>query len=309
MSFAFRPEDSGVEAALHRIARAELAAARKILRGAGSGSDSDPGLRPQAVHGLRRHTKKLRGLLRLVRPVFPGFARANAVLRDGARHLAELRDAEVRLATLQGLAAALPAGTVPDYAAPQLLAAVTALRQPEPMARLCAALEADLSGLRGQVGGWRLTARGWAALEPGLCDTWRAARRGHKAATRARALGAGSAPFHDWRKAVKHHWYQARLLEPIWPQMLAPQIAAVDALGEDLGAHNDIDLLLAHLAGHADRRLAGLAAEGPFLRAARAARDDLARRSLEQGARLLAEPPGALAARWGAWWQVWRASA
>jgi hypothetical protein len=177
------------------------------------------------------------------------------------------------------------------------------------MITLCATLDADLARLRRDVRGWRLTARGWSAIEPGLTDTWRAARKGRRAAARAMAGGGDPAPFHDWRKAVKHHWYQARLLEPIWPRMLAPQIAAADALGEDLGAHNDIDLLMLHLAAHPDRRLAALVAEGPFLRAARAARDDLARRSLDRGARLFSEPAGALARRWEGWWRVWRGSA
>ena len=47
------------------------------------------------VHEARRRCKKLRGLLRLVRPVFPEFARENAAIRDAAALLSHLRDAEV----------------------------------------------------------------------------------------------------------------------------------------------------------------------------------------------------------------------
>lgn len=296
MSFAFRPTDRSVQSALRRIARAELGAALTLL---GSGTPT-----PEGVHGLRKHTKKLRGLIRLVRPVFPGFGPANAALRDGAGAIAALRDAEVRLATLSALADGLPPGTA-DAGLAALRAEVAALRDPQAAGVGLAAMTDTLAALREDARGWRLTAQGWDALEPGLTDTWRAARAGRKRAARALAKGEGAEPFHDWRKAIKHHWYQARLLEPLWPAMLAPQIAAADVLGEDLGAHNDLDVLRTHLARHADPAVAELAK----LEALRAAQDDLARRCLADGARFLADRPRALAHRWGTWWDAWRAGA
>lgn len=302
MSFAIRPSDPGVQDAFRRIAQGQLAAALRTLHRRG-----DPvGPAPAAVHALRKRTKKLRGLLRLVRPVFPGFDPANAALRDSARHLADLRDAEVRLATFRTLAAGLPSDPLLRAADPLLAAEVAGLCRADRLTCLVTVLAAELDGLRRQAADWHLTARDWAALEPGLRATLRRCRKGLKTAARARARGGGAAPFHDWRKAVKHHWYQARLLEPVAPADLAPRIAALDALAEDLGDHNDLDLLLAHLAAHPDRRLSTLAAEGPFLRAARAARGDLARRALERGAALFAEPPGALLVRWRAGWRDWR---
>lgn len=306
-AFLFHPGDRTVQAALRRLARAELGSALSVLKIA------DPA--PVQVHQLRKHLKKTRGLLRLVRPVFPDFAPANAALRDGARHLADLRDAEVRLATLRMLLSDLPGNLAEGQARAALDALsgqVEALREPEAMAARTGALRKDLLALRKAARRWHLTADGWAALEPGLCRTWTQARDGLRAAARAQAkaqakAGRGSAAaFHDWRTAVKHHWYQARLLAPIWPAMMAPQIDAADLLGEDLGAHNDLDLLLIHLAAQADPAVAALAHDGPLADAARAARADLAARSLRQGARLLADKPGALSRRWGAWWDGWR---
>lgn len=302
MSFAFHPDDRPVRSGFRRIARAELKAALRILHAA----DPVSGPAPQAVHELRKHTKKLRGLLRLVRPVFPGFAATNLALRDGARHLADLRDAEVRLATLGRIAAGLPGGAAPAWAAERLAAEIAPLRAPERMVALTDRLAGELARLRRDARDWDLTAGGWRALEPGLRRTWRAARRQHEAAALAFRRGGDAAPFHEWRKSVKHHWYQARLLAPIWPAMMAPHIQAADALGEDLGDHNDIDLLLSYLRGHPDRDLAGLAAEGRFHHAACAARRALARRALRQGAWLLAEPEAALARRWQCWWRLWR---
>lgn len=290
MSYAFRPDDRSVQAGFRRIARAELGEALKRL--GGSLPDAE------AVHGLRKTTKKLRGLIRLVRPVFPGFDAANAALRDGARRLAPLRDAEVRLATLRGLGADL----APDLEL-RLQAEVAALRAGADLPAELARLAAELEGLRKAARSWRLEARGWAALAPGLTASWRQARRGLR---RSRAaLGREAAPFHDWRTAVKHHWYQARLLQPLWPALMDPWIAQVDALGEGLGRHNDLDVLRAHVARCDDPALARLATEGPLPRALAARMQAEAEAALALGARLLADRPGALARRWGLWWQLW----
>jgi CHAD domain-containing protein len=303
MAFALAPDDRTVRAALRRLVRAELGAALSALNDTGQG--------PALTHQLRKHLKKTRGALRLVRPVFPDFATANAALRDGARHLADLRDAEVRLATLRMLLADLP-GNLAEGQARAAVAALSdelaELRAPSAMAARRVALRTELRALRRAARDWTLTEDGWPALEPGLRRTWAQARAGLRAAVRAQADGGSAGPFHEWRKAVKHHWYQARLLAPVWPAMMVPHIAASDQLAEDLGAHNDLDVLLTHLAAQPDPAVAGLAHDGPLAAAARAARADLAARSLRQGARLLADRPGALARRWGAWWADWRAT-
>lgn len=295
MSFALLPRDVSVQAALRRIARSELAAAQSALA-----TGQPPAA---AVHGLRKAVKKLRGLMRLVRPVCPDFAAADARLRVIGRRLAPLRDAEVRLATLTALCAGLE--QVPPAAARDAMQAeVEARRDPGELEQVVAAVDAEMDALRRQARRWRLAAEGWPALAPGLAATWRDCRRGLRVAARARATGGGSAPLHDWRRAVKRHWYQARLLTPIWPEMLAPHVAEADALGEALGLHNDLDLLLAWLAGHPDRRVASLAQEGPILRAGLARREALAECALARGARLFAEPARGLVRRWGGWWDL-----
>lgn len=298
MSYAIRPSDASVQSALRRIARSELGDALRRLETA----LPDAG----AVHGLRKHTKKLRGLIRLVRPVFPGFAEANATLRDAAARLAPLRDAEVRLATLRGLAADLPGG-LPPALEDRLAAEVADLRARSDLPAELARLRDELLGLRDQARGWRLTARGWAALEPGLAETWRRARRGLRAARAAfdPAAPYDAAAFHEWRKAVKYHWYQARLLTPLWPAHLEAWARLADELGEGLGRHNDLDVLRAHLAGLDDPALAAHVSEGPLAALLAARMRAAARAALELGTRFLADKPGALSRRFRVWWQAW----
>jgi len=295
MAYQFSTDDKSIEAGVRRIAHERLSAALDR-------ADALPGA--DDVHELRKETKKLRGLLRLVKPRFKGFSRTDGLLRLGAAQLAPLRDAEVNLATFDTLT---PALADPDMAAAvrALLAGdVERLRDPQRLAEATGALRDVLAQVRGEVDGWKVRGRGYVVLGEGLGATWRRAQRGLKASGRSLDREFDAEPFHDWRRSVKHHWYQARLLQPIWPEMMAPHIAAADALGEFLGDHNDLDVLAARLARDMPDALAP-AAEA-VTDAALVRRRHLAGQALVLGRRFLADPSRALLARWGRWWTLWR---
>lgn len=295
MGYQFRTDDKSIQAAVRRIARDRIDAA---LTRAPMLADAS------SIHGIRKETKKLRGLLQLVKPRFKGFAQAEAALKHGAAQLALLRDAEVRLATFDSLVAGLDN---PSDAAPlrALLAdEVARLREPRLLSDATGVLRDTLVRLRAGVDDWKIKGRGFDTLGVGLGATWRHARRGMKGAGRSYKSGFDAAPFHDWRRPVKHHWYQARLLLPIWPEMMTPHIAAADALGELLGDHNDLDVLVARLARDLPDDMTPVAVRLTTL--ALKQRRQLAGRSLVLGQRLFADRPGALVARWGRWWALWR---
>lgn len=68
MSFSFRRSDGSVEAAVRRIAVRQIDRALEQIEA--------PDLEQAArVHEARKRCKKLRGLIRLVRPVFDGSGR------------------------------------------------------------------------------------------------------------------------------------------------------------------------------------------------------------------------------------------
>ena len=75
MTYAFLASDPSVQAAVSRVAREEAEGALAQVHGDGP-------LAPR-VHAMRKAVKKLRGLVRLVRPVMRGAAAENAAL-DGA---------------------------------------------------------------------------------------------------------------------------------------------------------------------------------------------------------------------------------
>src|SRR5262245_10879006 len=59
----------------------------------------------EVIHSARKSCKKLRGLIRLVRPVFGGYEAENAAFRDAGRGLSALRDLGVLIQTYDDLLA------------------------------------------------------------------------------------------------------------------------------------------------------------------------------------------------------------
>ena len=289
MAYAFDPSETSVEEALRRIARERVDASLDLF------DDADL-TEAKRIHELRKNIKKLRGLVRLVRPVFADYAAENAALGAAGRRIGHLRDADVREAGLAALArrARLPK---PERAA--LAAAFGAgLARPDPAAAEAALMDhlAALRDLRLRIADWTVAGTGFAPFEPGLVRVLARARKAMKA---ARKDPAGEA-VHDWRKRVKDHWYHARLLAPVWPELVKPWAAAVGDLGEMLGDARDLALLA--------QALDPLAADlpGAARLAARARQEEAAlmARADGLGRRIFAEDPKALAARWAAWWRL-----
>ncbi|MCB2125762.1 MAG: CHAD domain-containing protein, partial [Rhodobacteraceae bacterium] len=99
-------------------------------------------------------------------------------------------------------------------------------------------------------------------------------------------------------KRVKDHWYHARILQPIWPEMMTHHMAAAETLGETLGDARDLAYLaeaLAALPEAAEIRAAARDEEARLLADARAL-----------GRPFLSEPAGGLSCRWRGWWDIWR---
>ncbi|MDP1667959.1 CHAD domain-containing protein [Phaeovulum sp.] len=285
MAYCFDLADQTAGDAFRRIAAALLAEAISQARGA-------PG--PGQLHAIRKNIKMLRGLLGLVRSNFPAFRFEDRALRDAARQIAHHREAEVMGATL-----ALIAQTGDERAASRLAEALS------PAEAAPTALRADLDTLAqalatiaGRCGQWQFGGSDFGALEDGLRRTWSRCR----SELRHLRKGHDAAALHRWRGHIKAHWYHARLLQPIWPEMMAPHIAAADALGELLGNHHDLSELHARLVqSQKTMPEAQALARRCAKRQAQAERD-----IFRLAERLLAEPAKSLAARWRSWWRLWR---
>jgi CHAD domain-containing protein len=294
MGYRFRHDDESVEAGFRRIAAEQLKRAVASLE--------DDGALHAGVHDARKRIKKVRGLLRLVRPGFARFAAENATLRDAARTLSGLRDHAAMIEALDRLAARYPERVEAERMGP--LRAELESRRNEAagandLADRIAAFREVLRDTRDRAEGWRLKAGGWKALGPGLALIY---GQGREAMAVAHKTGRGE-DFHTFRKRVKDHGYHARLLSPVWPVLMEPYAALVDDLGELLGEQHDLVALAPVVAGSALDPAARAELEELIV----AERRRLEARALVIGARVYAEKPKAMARRLGAWWAAWAA--
>jgi CHAD domain-containing protein len=190
------------------------------------------------VHDTRTGCKKTRAVLRLVKPhIHPElYRRENLRFRDAARPLTEIRDAEVRISTLDKLYDSqrkyIPKKVYQRlrkklemdyrYICEQVLDKERALDE---------SMSIVMSGLR-HVNELRPHRTGWPVIEQGLKQTY---RRGYSAYNSAADV-ATMENLHEWRKQAKYLWYQLQLMEEMGKpiQKLSKQFHKLtDLLGND----------------------------------------------------------------------------
>jgi CHAD domain-containing protein len=285
MGYAFDQDDATLQVSLRRIAGDELEQAIDSF------SRID---QPEAVHAIRKHLKKTRALLRLLRSGFPGQADENAALRVIGLALATRRDAAVRLTCFQRLFPEPPKALRPLHAR---LAADS-----QPAAALPPDLPDALRAIRKRVRHWSLDGKDKAILKQGLTETRKKAIRAAKA---ARAEPGSGALVHDWRKQVQQHWFQARLFTPAWPALFAPIVSAADELAEMLGDHHDLGLF-AHHAGALPASVMPARARRLLEPAIMQERASIETAAFPLSARLFAGDPPAMAEAWIELRSIWR---
>lgn len=299
MPYRIKRSDGSEQSALRRIAQEQI---ERALRAA-----DDPATGAQAaIHDIRKRCKKVRGLLRLVRPCFAAYRDENAVFRAIAQPLGPPRDADVLVDTFDRIAARYRAEVDEDALAPirsLLVRHRAALAGGIDTRALLDTARAQLAEAKARAGGWRLAASGFDAFEAGLGT---GCRRARKAMGKARAAPSAEA-FHAWRKRCKDHAYHVRLLRPIWPGPMRALGKCAEELGELLGEQHDL-AVFAQTMGGAARELDDRAVD-VMAGLLHTRREALARQALALGERQFAERPSALAASWRLRYEAWRRGA
>ena len=228
-------------------------------------------------------------------------------LRDAARELSDLRDADALLETYDKLGERFADEVDLRRIAPVRRALVARRRRlAEAMTRSKDASPPSAPSSTPPAPGWRpgrLRKAASTSWRPGL---ERAYQRGRKA-MRAAYDAPSSERFHDWRKRVKYHRYHLDLLGELWPRPLKARRKEVKALGTMLGDEHDLAVLRATLA--ADDASFADASTRALLDLAARRRAELRAAMRPLGGRLFAERPKALAARYGSYWRSWRSEA
>lgn len=207
--------------------------------------------RHEVVHEVRKNCKKLRGLLRLVRPRVPELYKdENKYFRDAAASLSGIRDAAAALESYDALLAGF-SGVVDRQSLAPARRALTLHKQrlTEDVADLDMRLDAfggRMHEARKRVSDWSLPVddpdsgkRGFGLLEGGLAKTYGRGRKAMDAAWE----NPGVETFHEWRKRAKYLRYQLRLLRPAWPRLLKRTRSELKTLGDLLGDDHDLAVL------------------------------------------------------------------
>lgn len=282
-----------VPTSVRACAREQLAGAAERLERAGE----DP---VKAVHEARKHLKKTRALLRLVRPALgpKAYRRENDALRDAGLALSGARDADVLVQTV-GTLAEHAAGRLPADTFDQLrdaLASEAAAARGAGAAPDHAAVIETLRAAELRVEMWPLDEAGWDTVLAGLA---RAYARGRDAFAVARATPEPDL-LHAWRKRAKDLWYHQRLLAPAWPEVLGAQAEQAHALTELLGDDHDLAVLAVRLADETVPFPPAVAADRAALLALVEQRSqELRAAATRLGRRIYAESPKAFSDRLG----------
>lgn len=237
MAYKFGVDES-VRSAILRCAGEQLDRAMFELR---EGIGDDP---VSAVHSARKAIKKERSLLRLGRGAMSSEQRKreNAALREAARRLSGVRDADVMIASVSQLSDRF-AGQLPEAAFGRLCAHLETRRSAHGRHGDVSVVDdravQELAAVRARVDDWQLRKGGWKSLESGLLRSY---WRGREAFARARVNGDMD-DLHAWRKRVKDLWYHERLLAPTCGPTVRGHAKELDRLSDLLGDDHDLALL------------------------------------------------------------------
>jgi len=223
MGFQWSSEDRTIGDGFLRIAREQIEKSIAI-------ATDDTETPARRVHEARRRAKKLRALLRLVRPDFGNYAKENAFVRDTSRGLSAARDVKVAEDTL---------GELMEWAgreAPPRRASTT--QADDEVGGLITYAE-RMREMLDRSERWKISKIDLDTLAEGLTDTYRQGLEAMQlVAGRPSDIG-----LHEWRKHAKYHWNQLGLLEACAENILPSAHKAVGDLAEVLGLHHDLAVL------------------------------------------------------------------
>lgn len=298
MAFRFKQEEL-IGAAFRRVGLEQIDRAETVL-----GTSADPS---KAVHEARKCLKRIRALLRLVRPGLgeQAFHAENSRYRDIAHGLAPARDQHVLLQStvmLEGVAGDVASASLSAFK--KIVLEDLAQTSPAGSACISDALE-KLSLGRKQMKRLKLEGGdedcGSSVVKAGLEDCYRKALRSCAA---ARASGRDE-DFHTWRKGVQLHWRHMAPLSRAWPHMLDAPVAKARRLSQVLGEDHDLAQLVLAAEAQSPVRLSSTHV-GEIARLARTQQAALRREAWPHGEQLFAEGPRGFSRRMTEIWQAGR---
>jgi CHAD domain-containing protein len=302
MAFAFKPNQS-VAKGVARIASKEMEDSLEML------GDQRPVSRDEAVHEVRKSFKKIRAVLRLVRPIIGErcFQEENSVFRDAARPLTEVRDAQILIETIDNLRNHFH-DRVRERSFHSIRQELVAnhreirkrvLDEPDTFTTVAGVVRQALD----RIDSWSDVNDRWKSVGEGLEEVYQQARQAfHQADTDPTVEN-----LHEWRKQAKYLRYQLELLEPTWPEQMKALAEQTDHLGELLGDDHDLAVLRQTLTGDPDR-FGDEATREVLLALIDRRRAELEQEAKHLGQLLFQDRPSDFTGRLKGYWKTWRST-
>jgi len=280
---------------LRRICRQQIEWAIAIAKGEKKPNDTP-------VHETRKHLKKTRAALRLVRrEIGRGlFKEQDRCLRDVGRLTSEIRDAEVRLQTVRQLQE------------------LTQRHRRSTYGKLEVMLTMELENFIAAFAEWQTQAVPLLEQAGSAIDHWAldqfnskqicgAVQASYKQARKALAKTTADPTtenFHTFRTKAKTLWYQLRILRPVNPVVLKSLSDDLRSLGDLLGRAHDLSFLSERL--RSDHGKSEWQREGHKLLAViEVSQSDLQRGAAELAEHFFSERPRDFGFRVMSWLQEW----
>src|SRR5262245_9101729 len=206
MAFRLTPK-APIAGEIRRLVLRQLQIAISELRTVGD-PESD-----EAIHDARRRVKKIRAVIRLVRPgLDKPYRTVDRELKDVSKMLAPVADGQGVIETLDELAHRYRK-LLPRRAMRSLRIGLRERSaRPDREAPARGVIKIAAQTLRNEarrVTQWSIQGDGFEAIGPGLEESYRRAREGMMIAW----AKPKASHYHSWRRWVKDHWFHVRLVE------------------------------------------------------------------------------------------------
>lgn len=294
MSYELR-RDETLGDNMRRICRKQIELALAIATGEKETDDTP-------VHETRKHLKKARAGLRLVRnEIGRGlFKRQDRCLRDVGRLISEIRDAEVRLQTVRQLQDLTQRQKRRKYRKLEEMMTLELENFLGAFAGWHVQAIPMLESVRDDIDAWPVDQLGYGQLCKSIQCTYKCGRDTLSEAKKQRTAEC----FHEFRTAAKQLWCQLRILRPVNPVVLGNLGGELRSLGDLLGRAHDLSFLGDRL--RQERGQSKFERESHELLAViEASASDLERGAADLAERFFSERPRDFGRRLGAWVDDW----
>jgi len=192
------------------------------------------------IHQLRKRCKKMRGLLRIIRPQLKDSSVYNAqnqYFKETAKQFSAIRDKKMLDDTFKKIVVKY---NLDENRYIQILKSIESMivQSEISVQNHFATYRAEYENNKKNIKQYRLKKKNSKALDNGIKKGYKKAKKLKKKAYSTQS----DKDFHQWRKWVKYHWYHMRLIKKNEKCVLGPRVKMSGMLADILGGEHDLSV-------------------------------------------------------------------